>query len=1097
MRFDHEVRDDAEQVELADKIVALTNAVHSFETEAIDPANIKTVDDVLTLITRFKPDFDKAYEKASKTPTLDDDIQIFGLQERVMDSLEKTIDKIVGLSQDQKNSLIMFTEAQIRLSRAINSPKVEYAEPQKKAAQQALRQITDEGHILAQSIPAERNRIDGIIQGATDAYNRSGLEDIDPLKNPYEDGEHDLEPAIDRIDTTLFKEPNKADSITNELRAYAKKVSTKGGRKPLDQGEEERVNEILRYATIQREDADSKSPLFAEAQKLEHLIRELLHENNVARLGGSQDARRRDFLRPSLLDDDFPADMDGLIQMMIGSYDQEIQEAEVLGRIMAAAKDAGTDMPGSLRDEDREFLRDFKDRFSQFFNRQLLQLQESFDLKDSDNQKYLDEFTLYMNQYLEWLKRLNKYSGATVPPGGVGGPPRTPGIPEDKEASRIPNGLMRRFLSSPEVGFREDQIAALGNEELKQLMWGWYFRQMDNDVGPGHLYQESGFDPRKMSFPGVANTPVDFTAIVGNMPEGAILNDDLYTMAQVFLASKRMYEYRQRKAEFTGAVSTPEAVYTGVIALEPFKIKDKVIPIPGIREKPTAGFPAIPDVIPERPGTFYHAQLKTIGDYTREAVLAVYNKTILADNPDSKYDILFNPTEAIKKISDHLRGANPNSTFFDAIAKFSGIYIEGAMQRGIFDEKVRRDFYQLSYLVNTGDTRAKYVKEEGRNSGSPGLELTIPFFHELYKPPLQRYPQKFAYDATKHPQAMAALDGQRRTFLRWLLDGNVPSDAIPTNGFPEGIAKKEEEAVGHSEKMLEAITKGTGLDWLSVASEVPRMDKSTFVTFNKHQAEKLTGLERAAFYYWNNDYKWPLKSKTEYDELMKIWTNPARADERITRGLPLRTFKRDHDGHYLDAAGNAIEEDLIHRIKAGDTSIPDPRAIEYVEMFTPKMCLMGNQADHALGHLLKHNEINKQQYDFLSGGLARVMDDKVDDQCTALIQYQMEIIFIAELMEIRKDGAKFNKWRENPEKNIKAIKEMLSHEAYLNYRGGWRQVYYNQSTLPRTDVMGRITGQEIPEGKYTGFGLLSERRVNDLLVAAGLMNYRKFEQKKK
>jgi len=413
----------AEALEFTGKIAALRSDLATFYGETLNDSS-----GALSKISGFKTLLDRAYLLAAITPNLDDDATVSSLQEQVLYLLEQKINSSVGILPADKVPLIDFGFARIRFSRAVNSPKSEYAEPQKKAATQALIDL----NIAAQNITDPTGKTEALTVSVSDqtTYDASGIEDIKPLLE-YFNG-HNLIPALAEVDATKFvlnKDDAKFTEIISELDGYAQLVSTKSGRLKLNPSQLDRIeDEILPQVMDLYKTYHGDNTALREANKLEQIVREILHEHRVTELGGSKDPKR-EFLRPSIVRD-VPANMEGLIQMILGSHDAKITRAEVIGVKMAQVTSPNVTSDRATPD-DRDFLSNFRDLLNVEDQRQLLQMESSMNVNDAGNKKYIDDFAVYMEKYLAWLDKLIVAATPAAP-----NPPGIPVAPGGAEVSR-------------------------------------------------------------------------------------------------------------------------------------------------------------------------------------------------------------------------------------------------------------------------------------------------------------------------------------------------------------------------------------------------------------------------------------------------------------------------------------------------------------------------------------------------------------------------------------------------------------------------------------------------------------------------------------
>ncbi len=386
---------------------------------------------LLQRISGLKANFDQAFAMAAKTPTPEDDEELDVLRQKLINVVADRI-KGLSISDPDKVALNHFIQARLRLSQAINGPKSEYSEIQQNAAKVAVELMDSSAKAISEAaIPkTDRDYLDGMITVATDEYGKSGLKDLSPLLENL--GVHDLSQALAEVDEQQFNLPKDTVAIA-DLKLFLSKManivskynSDENSRKlsTTDEGKLERVlnNQVPFY----RDKYKNNSAALRELSKLEQIVREILHESYVGKLGGSL-GEDRDYLRPTI-GHLLPAGLDGFIEMFIGSMNEQVSHADALGMMIGTGM--VSDGSANLHPDDVQFLENFLNDFEKKLARQLIQMRGAMDVTLPENIQFEEDFMTYMEKYRQWINLListvepavNKKKGGPGG-GGPGGP---------------------------------------------------------------------------------------------------------------------------------------------------------------------------------------------------------------------------------------------------------------------------------------------------------------------------------------------------------------------------------------------------------------------------------------------------------------------------------------------------------------------------------------------------------------------------------------------------------------------------------------------------------------------------------------------------
>ncbi len=407
MARETEVRPPDQVDKLADAIIDLEISADDFSKDT----RIEKADDATSLMEQLSglsEAIRKAYEAAAKTPSPDDDAIVDALQKKITDLFRDKLNKNTKMRVEARTALFRFVRSSLRLSRATTSP--DRFQPAQIAASDAFHQMTEQAKVINHENIDPSGLTKGIVDIAKQKLQQSNvLNPTEPLIKNFDS--HNLVPAINDIDPSKFNLGNNSTDVAGwktELEVFAQKLSEKGGRTELTQGEEDRVNGILRRLKRYYGEYAGKADAITEANKLERILVELLHEQRVATLGGDNSKKRETYLRPSISTDSLTANMEGIIEMVIGGEEDNLNKAEIIGANLALAT---AEEKKNSDNDDRIFLSKFRDKLRREFKRQEMEMKSSM---SSNRDEYIEDFIKYTNNYTRWLQNLIDEAGPVV-----------------------------------------------------------------------------------------------------------------------------------------------------------------------------------------------------------------------------------------------------------------------------------------------------------------------------------------------------------------------------------------------------------------------------------------------------------------------------------------------------------------------------------------------------------------------------------------------------------------------------------------------------------------------------------------------------------
>jgi len=462
--YEHEKITQAEKDAFDDELLKLSALNKDLRTNPIT-----TLDEAAQAISRIDAALGRAFNLAGKTSTLDDDKEVSKFQKRLLDSFENAVTTgTTGTTTlPEGNRIVSFARQRIYLSRAISGPSSRYAEPQKRAADYAIEEMTNLANGLPDGDPV-KVELQTLLGSAKTAYDASEVAKVQPLVLDLD--RHNLAPTLSQIDSDIFiidgRDKTEVDNLLKELEGPADVVSiSTTAQVPLSDAQRNVVAGVLLDVEELSDKYAGHKKALRELSKISQIIREIQHEDRVARLGGTRDPRRKDFLRPSIARK-VPDKMQGLILSVIGNFDERINQAEEDGLKMGIETDP---------DERYSKIAAGEDAFLKLLRADLEKEKERLALQMTDSMPgdvaYKNQFSAYFDQYLNWLDRL---IAAATPPagrppagggaGGAGGPgePAAPEAGMDAGAKRDRfRFILNAITSSDDVSLSDKNNAGI------------------------------------------------------------------------------------------------------------------------------------------------------------------------------------------------------------------------------------------------------------------------------------------------------------------------------------------------------------------------------------------------------------------------------------------------------------------------------------------------------------------------------------------------------------------------------------------------------------------------------------------------------------
>jgi hypothetical protein len=383
---------------------------------AIEAGRAGNITEIGNSVLKLIDNIRQSYQIAMATPELSDDQKVREFSDEANQRFRTATETNPGLNLDQRNALRKFLRNEVTAIQAIYlKPHTSLQEVAATAALTAAESaITSSPSMPPDVVTALREHVSKLLDRVTAMDPENGI--------LLELGQPNLVDLTARINAGAIKDTitrQRLNEMKPKVEDFARQVNAGV---PLEATDIDAISNYRKQATIMmatleaKKDPDEKGA--DELQKMVQLLDEIQHRHFVLELGEGSDDRNK-FLRPSRKTG-LSSGIIGPAQMFIGSFADQLVDAEIIGRHIAQTSPAERARLYNTDPTVLSRLNALKREMVTFADRQERMKAEANLLLTREQRNDSNEFIAYTNEYVTWLNNL--IDAITPPPGGPGAP---------------------------------------------------------------------------------------------------------------------------------------------------------------------------------------------------------------------------------------------------------------------------------------------------------------------------------------------------------------------------------------------------------------------------------------------------------------------------------------------------------------------------------------------------------------------------------------------------------------------------------------------------------------------------------------------------